>query len=248
MEDVNFLDPTNMASKLQNCVLSVIVEDDDGEDETNIGENLIQNVCEQANVDEKQVRDMLLETAMLSISNDYVRSLRVIGKWKSFTKSKKDRRNRDQEPNHIHEEIIEENNVSIVDKLFIDILELSKASSDEVIKNAIPEKVQMIKEELKKFTLNEIKAAAAPNSSTLPASSSSTLGLSSATPPPPPLPPPPPPPPMVSKEPKVKIKTVNGLQHVEIRVKKSNKDSLMDELKNKLRKRQNSQDFQIRKE
>ena len=71
MEDVNFLDPTNMASKLQNCVLSVIVEDDDGEDETNIGENLIQNVCEQANVDEKQVRDILLETAMLSISNDY---------------------------------------------------------------------------------------------------------------------------------------------------------------------------------
>ena len=53
---------------------------------------------------------------------------------------------------------------------------------------------------------------------------------------------------MVSKEPKVKIKTVNGLQHVEIRVKKSNKDSLMDELKNKLRKRQNSPDFQIRKE
>ena len=235
MEDVDFLDPTSMASKLQNCVLSVIVEGDDGEDETNIEENLIQNVCEQANVDEKQVRDMLLETAMLSISNDYVRSLRVIGKWKSFVKSKKARQNQDQEPNkNIPEEIIEESNVSILDKLFIDILELSKASSDEVIKNAIPEKVEMIKEELKKLTSKgstEIKAAATP---TVP-------------PPPPPLPPPPPPA-MISKEPKVKIKTVNGLQHVEIRVKKSNKDSLMDELKNKLKKRQNMQDSQIRKE
>lgn len=236
MEDVDFLDPTSMAPKLQNCVLSVIVEGDDGEDETNIEENLIQNVCQQANVDEKQVRDMLLETAMLSISNDYVRSLRVIGKWKSFVKSKKARLNQDQEPNkNIPEEIIEESNDSILDKLFIDILELSKASSDEVIKNVIPEKVQMIKEELKKLTpkgSTETKAAATP---TVP-------------PPPPPLPPPPPPPAMVSKEPKVKIKTVNGLQHVEIRVKKSNKDNLMDELKNKLKKRQNMQDSQIRKE
>ena len=235
MEDVDILDPTKMTSKLQNCVLSVIVEGDDGEDGTNIGENLIRNVCEQTNVDEKKVRDMLLETAMLSISNDYVRSLRVIGKWKSFVKSKKARQNQDQEPNkNIPVEIIEESNVSILDKLFIDILALSKASSDEVIKNAIPEKVEMIKEELKKLTpkgSTEIKAAATP---TVP-------------PPPPPLPPPPPPA-MISKEPKVKIKTVNGLQHVEIRVKKSNKDSLMDELKNKLKKRQNMQDSQIRKE
>ena len=54
MEDVDILDPTKMASKLQNCVLSVIVEGDDGEDGTNIGENLIRNVCEQTNVDEKK--------------------------------------------------------------------------------------------------------------------------------------------------------------------------------------------------
>ena len=87
---------------------------------------------------------MLLETAMLSISNDYVRSLRVIGKWKSFVKSKKARQTQDQKPKHIPEEIIaESNNDSILDKLFIDILELSKASSDEVIKIAIPERAIM---------------------------------------------------------------------------------------------------------
>ena len=116
------------------------------------------------------------------------------------------------------------------------IISMGKENMPWEPKKAIPEKVQIIKDEIKKLAQKaniEIKGSTTPN---MPA------------PLPPPLPPPPPPSQLVSMEPKVKIKTVNGLQHVEIRVKKSNKDSLMDELKNKLRKRQNMQDFQIRKE